>query len=200
MMFYMTNGTIKLDISRILKRQEDIFGKQADFLREWIKRYGSAPSQGHMSKVIDASGTVTVNLGKGGKDRITYIGVKTLKLLTRYHFQRGKPAGKEAIFVSQTSGDRLTVYGLAQVMERLRDATKVEICTCHTFRRTFAISCLRNGMNIYVLARLMGHVDIVILKQYLDIIADDLKTAHQKYGVVDNMQTPHSSRVNTKRP
>lgn len=51
MMFYMTNGTIGLNPKRILKRQSEIFGSQADFLREWKSRYGSAPSQGHMSKV-----------------------------------------------------------------------------------------------------------------------------------------------------
>lgn len=55
MMFCMTNGNIELDPYRLIKRQNDVFGdhsgKQADMLREWKKRYGDAPSQGHMSKV-----------------------------------------------------------------------------------------------------------------------------------------------------
>jgi site-specific recombinase XerD len=39
----------------------------------------------------------------------------------------------------------------------------VATCTAHTIRRTFALNCLRNGMNAYVLARLMGHADITSL-------------------------------------
>ena len=46
-----------------------------------------------------------------------------------------------------------------------------------TLRRTFALSCLHNGMNIYVLARLMGHADITILRQYLPLIEGDLQEA-----------------------
>jgi len=34
-------------------------------------------------------------------------------------------------------------------------------------------------MNIYVLARIMGHVDIVVLKQYLDLIDDDTHLAQK---------------------
>jgi site-specific recombinase XerD len=40
-------------------------------------------------------------------------------------------------------------------------------------------------MNIYVLAKLMGHSDITVLKQYLDLVEDDLATAHQKFGPAD---------------
>ncbi len=72
-------------------------------------------------------------------------------------------------------------------MERLRKRSGVATCTAHTFRRTFALNCLRNGMNIYVLARLMGHADITILRQYLPLIEDDLQDAHARFGAVDNL-------------
>jgi site-specific recombinase XerD len=40
-------------------------------------------------------------------------------------------------------------------------------------------------MNIYVLARLMGHADISILRQYLALVEADLQDAHKQYGAVD---------------
>jgi hypothetical protein len=40
-------------------------------------------------------------------------------------------------------------------------------------------------MNIYVLVKLMGHSDIAVLKQYFDIVEDDLAVAHQKFGPAD---------------
>ena len=133
------------------------------------------------------TGLVTVRNGKGSKDRIAHVGTKTRKLMRRYYVDRGIPDASEPVFLSLTSGERLTLFGLAQLMERLRISANVPTCNCHTFRRTFAVSCLRNGMNIYVLAKLMGHSDITTLKQYLNLAEDDLAAAHQKFGPVDMM-------------
>lgn len=77
--------------------------------------------------------------------------------------------------------------GLMQLVRELGQRAGVSPCTCHTFRRTFALTCLRNGMNVYVLAKLMGHSDIAVLRQYLALVEDDLKAAHQKYGPADNL-------------
>ena len=42
-------------------------------------------------------------------------------------------------------------------------------------------------MSIFHLQRLMGHEDIHVLKQYLALVQSDLQSAHEQYGVVDNM-------------
>ena len=81
----------------------------------------------------------------------------------------------------------MTVSGAEQLMERLRIRSGVEECKCHSFRRTFAITCLRNGMNICILAKLMGHADITVLREYLAIVENDLEEAHIKYGAVDSL-------------
>ena len=133
------------------------------------------------------TGMVTVRLGKGQKGRTTYAGARTRKQLRRYFGERGTPKGREPVFVTERASRRMTLSGLIQLMGRLQERSGVTICTCHTFRRTFALSCLRNGMNIYVLARLMGHADITILRQYLPLVEDDLQDAHARYGAVDNL-------------
>lgn len=135
------------------------------------------------------SGVVRVHAGKGQKGRTTYIGARTRKQLKRYYTERGPVKPQEPAFRALLSGDRLTVDGLVQLMARLRTKSGVAGCSCHTFRRTFAITCLRNGMNVYVLARLMGHADITILRQYLAFVEEDLKGAHARYGAVDNLLT-----------
>ena len=76
--------------------------------------------------------------------------------------------------------------GLKQLIRRLRMASDVHF-SAHSLRRTFALNCLRNGMNIYVLARLMGHADIAVLRVYLEILDIDLAHAHTLAGVVDNL-------------
>jgi len=133
------------------------------------------------------SGMVTVRLGKGQKGRTTFVGASTRKQLKRYLAERNNPKEYEPLFPSSTSGQGLSQAGLVQLMERLRIRSGVQACRAHSFRRTFALTCLRNGMNIYVLAKLMGHADITVLRHYLALVEEDLQEAHQRYGAVDGM-------------
>lgn len=133
------------------------------------------------------TGVVVVHCGKGQKGRTTYIGARTRKQVRRYFAERDKVKPSEPAFASERGGTRLRVDGVVQLMGRLQERSGVANCTCHTFRRTFALNCLRNGMNIYVLARLMGHADITVLRQYLPLIEDDLQEAHARFGAVDNL-------------
>lgn len=140
-----------------------------------------------VSDVDLKTGLVTVRLGKGQKSRTTYVGARTRKQLRRYLGERGDPKPDAPLFASGATGRHLRVDGMVQLMQRLQERSGVRHCTCHTFRRTFALNCLRNGMNIYVLARLMGHADISILRQYLPLVEDDLQDAHARYGAVDHL-------------
>jgi integrase/recombinase XerD len=136
-----------------------------------------------------ATGAVTVHEGKGQKDRTTYIGAKTRKAVLRYFIKErgGTPPSREPLFMRQEDdGGHMEYDGLKQLMRRLRDASGVKF-SAHALRRTFAINSLRNGMNVYVLARLMGHADITVLRAYLEILAEDLQSAAAKFGVVDRL-------------
>lgn len=133
------------------------------------------------------TGSVTVHQGKQQKDRITFVGATVRKAIKLYLMERDRPEVREPLFVSERTGERLTYFGLAQVIKDLRTNAGVSF-SAHTCRRTFAINMLRGGCNIFVLAKLMGHADITVLKGYLDIVRDDLQSAHEKFGPVDNMK------------
>ncbi|CAN5771660.1 hypothetical protein BH10CHL1_BH10CHL1_24290 [soil metagenome] len=139
------------------------------------------------------TGSVMVIQGKGQKDRMVFIGAKTRKLLILYLAERDNRNNEDPLFVSERSSERLTYYGLAQMLKRLRKACGVKECHAHAFRRTFAINCLRNGMDVYTLAKLMGHSGIIVLKQYLDLVRDDLANVHAKASPVDRMREKPSN-------
>ena len=101
--------------------------------------------------------------------------------------RNGKPEPDEPLFTSQRGGGRLTYWGLAQLLKRLKRASSVKGLFPHALRRTMAIYSLRNGINIYLLARQLGHADIHVLKHYLDIVQADVQTAAKRSGVVDNL-------------
>lgn len=133
------------------------------------------------------TGTLSIQLGKGQKGRIAPIGTRARKAIRRYLAERPQAKRTEPLFASQRTGKHLRLDGIVQVMDRLQKASGVDNCTCHTFRRTFAITCLRNGMEGHVLARIMGHSDLSVLRQYLDFISSDLIEAHEKASPADNL-------------
>ena len=137
-------------------------------------------------------GSVTIRQGKGQKDRQTFIGARTRKAMLRYFTleRGGKPAASEPLFTALRGSEgkgRLTYFGFAQVLKVLRKRTGVEHCSPHAFRRTFAINSLRSGMDLYTLARLMGHADIQVLRVYLDQLPGDIEIAARQHGVVEHL-------------
>jgi integrase/recombinase XerD len=44
---------------------------------------------------------------------------------------------------------------------------------------------LRSGVDVYTLARLMGHADIQTLRRYLKLVNEDLQQAHAKASPAD---------------
>jgi site-specific recombinase XerD len=133
------------------------------------------------------SGAVKIKHGKGGKQRVAFLGSQARKALLKYFMERGEISTGDPLWQSMTTGGRLTDYGLRMLTRSLRDATDIQHCHPHTFRRTFALWSLRSGMNIYALQQIMGHSDLQILRRYLALVEEDLYDAHRKHGAVDNM-------------
>jgi site-specific recombinase XerD len=133
------------------------------------------------------TGAVRIIGGKGGKDRVTFLGSRSRKQLLRYYAERGMPGIDEPVWISYNGGNRLTLSGLQQLLYRIGEQAGIKNCGPHTFRRTFALWSLRSGMNIFALQQLMGHSDLSTLKKYLALVERDLQDAHRNYGAVDKM-------------
>jgi site-specific recombinase XerD len=133
-----------------------------------------------------ATGTVVVRQGKGGKCRTVFMGAKTRREVQRYLRLRGDLAPRDPLWAT-VSGFRLTVAGLRQMMRRRGERIGLPEPGLHTFRRAFALACLRNGVDLISLQRLMGHADLSVIRRYLAQTEADLAAAHQKGGPVDNL-------------
>ena len=70
------------------------------------------------------------------------------------------------------------------MLERRAVEAGIETPTAHSFRRAFALSALRNGVDVYSLQRLMGHSSIQMLQPYLAQTNEDIRNAHSKGSVV----------------
>ena len=75
------------------------------------------------------------------------------------------------------------------MLYRLGKRTGVRPCDPHRFRRTFALWCLRDGMDLHSLRVLMGHADLSILQRYLALAGEDIERAHIAHSPVDTLLT-----------
>jgi len=77
--------------------------------------------------------------------------------------------------------------GLRAILTRRAERTGINQASLHSFRRAFALNCLKNVMDIYTLQKLMGHADLQILRRYLKQTDQDIQEAHRRASPVDSM-------------
>jgi len=130
------------------------------------------------------TGVIQILHGKGGKFRTVYIGRKTRNALRRY---LSKTTKEGKLFITDY-GEPATYTTIRDMLKRRAEKASVDTPTPHQFRRYFALSMLRNGVDIFTLQLLMGHSDLQILRRYLKQDNRDLSEAHIKGSPVDNLK------------
>jgi integrase/recombinase XerD len=133
-----------------------------------------------------SSGALIVRQGKGGKKRVTALGAKTRREVLRYLRLRGETREGDPLWVTD-EGTRLTYAGLRQIVRRRACKAGVLEPSLHDFRRAFCLACLRGGVDLVSLQRLMGHADLSLISRYAQQVEDDLIQAHRKGGPVDRL-------------
>ncbi|MHB0858432.1 MAG: tyrosine-type recombinase/integrase [Anaerolineae bacterium] len=131
-----------------------------------------------------ATGEARVACGKGGKARVVFFGEASRAALRSYLEVHPSQDLLAPLWVTR-QGTRLTYAGLREIVRRRARLAHVQPPSLHSFRRAFALGCLRNGMDIYSLQRLMGHSTLDILRRYLAQTTADLQRAHAERGPVD---------------
>lgn len=128
-------------------------------------------------------GDVTVRKGKGAKSRLSMMGKRTRKAVRQY--TKARTDSCPALWVTD-EGERLTYWGVNQLLRRRSVRAGIKKPGLHDFRRAFALNSLRGGMDVFSLQRLLGHSDLSVMRRYLAQNDDDIREAHAKAGPVDN--------------
>ena len=138
----------------------------------------------NLTDINPYTGEILIREGKGRKPRTVFIGQKSRKAIRQYLRLRNDTT--PALWVTVNRTERLTYWGLKDMVVRRSKLAGIKPPEIHAFRRQFAISCLRAGMNIYFLQNLMGHADLQVLNRYLKQTNQDVSEAHRQAGPVDN--------------
>jgi site-specific recombinase XerD len=140
---------------------------------------------------IDMRSGLCSVMGKGGKMRQVRVGARARQAILRMLSYRSgiEPGAPLWMAYSVNAAERggLSRSGLQTLLHRLGRDTGVRPCSPHRFRRTFALWCLRDGMDLHSLRLLMGHSNLVVLQRYLALAGEDVERAHIAHSPVDRL-------------
>jgi site-specific recombinase XerD len=140
----------------------------------------------NLEDIEQARGEILIRQGKGSKPRQVYLGNQSRRALRKYLKHRKDEYSALWVTLPRFGSGRLSYDGLRGIIQRRAANAKVEEPTLHDFRRAFALSMLRNGTDVFTLAKLMGHTGITVLQRYLKQTNQDTEIAHRRSGPVDN--------------
>lgn len=125
-------------------------------------------------------------LGKGRRERITFISQEAMDILDVYLSQaypalaEGAAKPHSLIFINY-KGEPLTERSVHRMLTELaREAGLSKRLSPHVFRHSFATHLLNHGVDLRVVQELLGHVSIRTTQIYTHVTTDRLKQAYLK--------------------
>lgn len=131
--------------------------------------------------------------GKGDKERLVPFSPATMRAMHKY-LVKGRRGGSPEFFQSE-EGRPLQPTGLHRLVKRLGKRAAVDDAYPHRFRRTAAVTFLRNGGDLLTLKRLLGHEDLTTTERYLALTAADVAAAHQAHSPVESLIAGKAART-----
>lgn len=112
--------------------------------------------------------TISIRLGKGKKDRVIPLDNKLNDIIC-FYTDGLKP------------NEKLFKITDRQIRNIINKHTSEGIhASPHTFRHSFAVHCLKSGVNIRTLQKILGHANLTTTEVYLDIVGEDIKEDFKK--------------------
>jgi integrase/recombinase XerC len=131
-------------------------------------------------------GSVRV-MGKGGKERLVFLGQQARELLREYLLRRrpvlarlGRERDQQALLVNRRGG-RLTPRGVQVLLAKSVVAAGIDKpVSPHTFRHSFATHVLNRGADIRVVQELLGHASLSTTQVYTHLDVEGLQRVYQR--------------------
>ena len=117
-------------------------------------------------------------LGKGDKERITYIDEVSAMFLKKYLDERKD--SDECLFISRTN-QRISIRAIQKMLVSVEKRANVTHVHPHKFRRTLATTLYRRGMPIEKIKEILGHENINTTMQYIVLDQSDIEHDYRKF-------------------
>lgn len=169
-------GISKEDFNKLLNEcpKKDFFGIRDRAILMILLDTGVRASELCNINIEDidfSDSSILIRQGKGRKPRFVFIGKKARKQLRKYLRFLNDEDG--ALFINRDE-ERITYITLREILRRLYTRAGTKRYSPHDFRRAFCLECLRKGIDLLTISRLMGHSSLQMISRYAKQVKVDL--------------------------
>lgn len=150
------------------------------------------------NKDIDFENAVVyLSTTKNRKPLIVPISTTLLEILRKYMSVRGGEL-EDYLFCTEfgKQADRQTINVTIANYNKKRGVFKAG---CHRFRHTFAKSYILNGGDVFKLQKILGHSDMRIVRNYVEMFTEDLKIDFDSVNPLEQLQIDTNKKIKIKR-
>jgi len=129
---------------------------------------------------------IQINKTKNRKAQLIPMSDSLCKILKEYlRYRKGAPDDYVFCNTRGGKGDLRTYEDMLYSYNRKRGVTKT---SAHLYRHTFAKKWILNGGDIFRLQKILGHSDLSVVKEYVQMFGNDLSTDFEKFNPLDRME------------
>lgn len=135
---------------------------------------------------------ITLRKTKNRKQQIIPLSVTLADILKEYLEVRGGEL--DDYLFCNIYGEQGSRRTFQQLVYRYNIKRGVNKTSCHLFRATYAKIAILNGIDPFRLQKLMGHSDLTVTREYVNMFTDDLQLDYEKFNPLDNINK-HRGRI-----
>lgn len=165
-------------------------GQRDKALMELLYASGIRAGEAHNLNVSDldlVNEQLLVRQGKGGKDRMAFLGKAAIEALQLY-LQEGRarlasanPGPPDPALFLNRFGKRLSDRGIRRIFDRYcYEASQRLKITPHILRHSFATHLLENGADLRAVQELLGHAHLITTQVYTHVTTDQIKAVYER--------------------
>lgn len=138
------------------------------------------------------SGVIQVNRTKNRKAQIIPLSETLSTVLQDYLVYRKGESG-DYVFCN-TYGDKADLRSCQKMLARYNKNRGVVKTSAHLYRHTFAKEGILNGGDIFRLQKILGHSDLAVVKEYVNMFGTEIALDFNRFNPLDNMDVGHTRK------
>ncbi|MCD8398651.1 MAG: tyrosine-type recombinase/integrase [Lachnospiraceae bacterium] len=139
----------------------------------------------HISDIDFENATITIRKTKNRKQQIIPLSHSLSEVLRDYLVIRG--GDPEDFLFCNDYGAEASERTYQQLVQRYNIKRNVNKTSSHLFRHTFAKKWILAGGDIFRLQKILGHSDLSVTKEYVNMFGQDLQMDFEKFNPLDTL-------------
>lgn len=134
------------------------------------------------------SNTIVLKKTKNRRQQIIPLSTTLAQILIEYlQIRKGEP--DDYVFCNDY-GQQGKRRSYQQLVQRYNLNRGVKKTSCHLFRHTFAKNWIIAGGDVFRLQKILGHRDLTITREYVNMFGQDLMLDFEKFNSLDRLSKP----------